>query len=111
MANDFTVGMAAGGIVGTFATGLLVAAAAIAQPAPTQAPDVRALQAEVSELTQAWTGARTQMFAAQDQIKELQGELDRTKAELAALQAKDAKAIQPPQVPTHSMVAPTSPPK
>jgi len=66
---------------------------------PQSTPEVRALKAEVSELTQAWTGARTNMIAAQDQIDVLQTELDKTKAELAAQQAKAANAIAPPPLP------------
>src|SRR5271155_4716226 len=69
--------------------------------AQTQAPpsaETRALQSTIAELTQAWTGARTQMLAAQDQVMQLQQELQKTKGQLAELQAKDAKAI--PATPT-----------
>src|SRR5271155_6210818 len=72
-----------------------------AQAIATQAPpsaETRALQSTIAELTQAWTGARTQMLAAQDQVAQLQQELQKTKEQLAELQAKDAKAI--PATPT-----------
>src|SRR5271168_2865866 len=71
---------------------------ASAQTVGTQAPpsaETRAIQSTIAELTQAWTGARTQMLAAQDQVMQLQQELQKTKGQLAELQAKDAKAIMP----------------
>lgn len=69
-----------------------------AQPAPPPQPDatVRALQATVSEVTQAWIMSRSSMLAAQDQIASLEKQLAEVQKARGDCEGKAANAIPDP---------------
>jgi selenocysteine-specific translation elongation factor len=80
-----------------FVVGASAVTFATAQTPQQPTADIRALQATTAELTQAWTGARAAMIAAQDQVQQLSAENRLLKDKYAALEAKEAKALPAPQ--------------